>query len=447
MLRSIFFCVLLLQPVWLLAQSNEVEVALQNYQYKEVLELLETEPTTRENLLLKAQCYDKLYDYTSALRIYTQLAKEYPDDSNLMILTAEGASKAGDSRLSLQYWLLADSLSPGNQFIQTRKAMAFYRNDNWAETIAQSKTVFETDSLPMLLRMVGDAYLYTSMPDSAIWYYSKTIEKNPADYLAVNKLGNFFLSAKLFPIVIDLTKAYLDSINPDQTMIGQLNGMANYSEGNYEEATQRLRDNVILGDSSYTTCYYLGMSLYARKLFYEATTWLEKAYNQNDTDVNLLYYYGTALSRTYNRKRGIEVLEEGVEKIDKIYAMLFDFDQSFADAYVRSKNYSKAIEYYQSAYKRKPDYYQGLNNIGNCYELMKDYKNAISYYERFLKTEGDSSKEAKEANEIIENETDELLIIIAQRKINELKRMKELYRQTEKRIEKLKEEQFFQSKK
>lgn len=449
MLRSIFFCLLLLQPVWLWAQLNDMQDSLQNalrqYRYNEALMLLETVPLTRENRLQQAQCYEKLYNYTSALPIYKQLTEEYPDETNLMIATAECASQAGDSRMSLQYWIAADSLSPGNQFIQTRKAMAFYKNNNWTETIAQSKTVFETDSVPMLLRMVGDSFLYSNQADSAILYYYKTIEKNPMDYLAVNKLGNIYLAAKFYTATIDLTQAYLDSINPNQPMVGQLNGMAHYSEGNYQEATQRLKDNVELGDSSYTTCYYLGMSLYARKLFYEATTWLEKAYNQNDTDVNLLYYFGTSLSRTYDRKRGIEVLAEGVEKIDKIYAMMFDFDQSFADAYVRSKNYTKAIEYFQSAYKRNPDYYPMLNNIGNCYELMKDYKNAITYYERFLKTEPQAIAKATEIVEITEEtEIDELLKEIVLRKKREIENMKAAYRVAEKRIEKLKEELFFE---
>ncbi|WP_298650748.1 tetratricopeptide repeat protein [uncultured Proteiniphilum sp.] len=431
-LRSIFFSLLLLHSGCLLSQSNEVQDALRNYQYNKALGLLDQEPPIRENLLLKATCYEKLYNYTFALGIYKQLVEEYPDDTNVMISMAECASQAGDSRLSLQSWITADSLSPDNLFIQTQKAMAFYRNNNWAETIEQATTVFKTDSVPLLLRMVGDAYLYSSEGDSAIWYYSKAIGKNPGDYLAVNKLGNIYLGAKFYDAAINLTETYLEKINPGQQLVGQLNGMAHYSAGNYKEATQRLKENVALGDSSYTTCYYLGMSLYAGKLYYEAVSWLEKAYGQNNTDINLLYYYGTALSRTYDRKRGIEVLTEGVEKIEEMNAMLFDFDRSFADAYMRSKNYVKAIEYFQSAYKRNPGIHFLLYNIAYCYDSMNEYKNAITYYERFLKT---SPKDRRmEANDLIE-EVDSGKISSAETS----------YRNASLRIEKLKEELFFQS--
>ena len=431
-LRSIFFSLLLLHSVCLLSQSNEVLDALRNYQYNKALGLLEKEPPIRENLLLKATCYEKLYNYASALDIYKQLLEECPDDANLAISMAECASQAGNSPLSLHYWIVADSLSPDNQFIQTQKAMAFYRNNNWAKAIEQAKTVFQADSVPLLLRMVGDAYLYSSEGDSAIWYYYKAIGKNPADYLAVNKLGNIYLGAKFYDAAINLTQTYLENINPDQQLIGQLNGMAHYSAGNYAEATQRLKENIILGDSSYTTCYYLGMSLYAARLYYEAVSWLEKAYGQNNTDINLLYYYGTALSRTYNRKRGIEVLTEGVERIEKLNEMLFDFDRSFADAYMRSGNYTTAIQYFQSAYKRNTDTYSLLYNIGYCYESMKDYKNAVTYYERFLKTA--PKDRGAEDNNLIEMDSG---------KINSAE---VLYRNVSWRLEKLKEELFFQSK-
>lgn len=437
MLRSIFLSLTLLFPVYLSSQSNDnnVQEALQNFQYRKVLELLDGAPSTRENLLLKTHCYGKLYNYTAALDIYKQLLDEYPDDVNLVISMAECASQAGNSPLSLQCWIIADSLSPGNQFIQTQNAMAFYRNNNWERAIAQAKTVFETDSVPLLLRMVGDAYLYSNQGDSAIWYYSKAIDKNPADHLAVNKLGNIYLGVKFYDAVIDLTQTYLENINPAQQLIGQLNGMAHYSAGNYKEATERLKDNIILGDSSYTTCYYLGMSLYASQLYYEAVTWLEKAYNQNNSDTNiyLLYYYGTALSWTYNRKRGIEVLAEGVEIIEKMNEMLFDFDRSFGDAYMRSGSFVKAVEYYSSAYKRDSQAHSLLYNIGYCYDLNKDYKNAINYFERFLKT----APEGWDAD----------MEDLADGEAGKPGTTDRLYRYVALRLEKLREELFFQNNK
>lgn len=405
----------------LAAQSDEIRQAIRNYQYNEAVALLEREPQERENLLLLADCYEKLYNYEYALSVYKQLFEEYPDDHLLLISSAECASKAGSPNLSLQYWLKADSVVSDNLFLQTQLTMAFYRNSKWNETIEQAKVVFEKDSVPMLLRIAGDAYLQTEYTDSAIWFYSKAIEKNPGDYLAVHKLGGIYMGYEFFDGAIDLTDTYLENINPDQQMVGQLNGVANYSAGNYKEAVERFKSNVELGDTSYTTCYYLGMSLYARKYYYEAIPWLEKAYYHNYKDINLLYYFGTTLSRTYDRERGIEVLTEGVGLIGEVVEMLYNFDCSFADAYLRSQNYYKAIEYYQSAYKKRSDDHHHIYNIGYSYDLMGDTKNAISYYERFLKTEPEDIDESDSPAD------------------------GKYYRAAKVRLEKLREKQFFQS--
>lgn len=432
MLRSIFFSLLLLHSMWLLSQSNGVQNALQNHRYNEALALLEKEIPTREALLLKADCQIKLYNYVSAMNIYKQLSEEYPGDANMMVAMAECADQSGDSNQSLHYWIMADSLSPGNQFIQIRKAMAFYNNNRWAEAIGEAKTVFESDSVPLLLRMVGDAYLYSSQGDSAIWYYSKALARNPADYWVVNKLGSIYLGAKFYNATIDLTENYLENINQNQLKVGQLNGMAHFSAQNYEEATQRLKRNVALGDSSYTTCYYLGMSLYATRLYYESISWLENAYRKNNNDINMLYYYGTALSKTYDRQKGIEILTEGVEKIEETNGMLFDFDRSFADAYMRSGNHVKAIEYFQSAYKRKPDTHSLLYNIASCYDAMKEYNNAIDYFDRFLKT---APKERITDGHDLTGKSDSVTISIEE----------SLYMSASYRMKKLKDELIIQS--
>lgn len=377
---------LMMMSVSVSAQTLTARDFMQQYRYREAVEWLETQPETAENLLLKAESYEKLYNYTDALAVYERLLTNNPDDTELLISTAECASQAGNTESALKYWIKTDSLSPGNLFFQTKKAMAYYRNGNWQETIESAQTVFQSDSVPLLLRMTGDAFLNISNADSAIWFYAKSIEKNPSDYLAVSKLGNLYYAAKFYDSAINITDRYLTQINPNQITIGQLNGMANYSSGRFDEAIDRLKKNVELGDSSYTTTYFLGMSNYAKKWYYEAVKWLGKAYDLNSNDVNMCYYYGTALGRTIKPEKAVNVLQEGINKIDEMSEMLFDFDVSMAETYRNSNAYAKAIEYYLSAYKRQPDKHDLLYSIAQTYDTAKDYKNAIATYERFLKT-------------------------------------------------------------
>lgn len=399
--------VFLFSTAFLAAQNVEVQKAMDEFRYKEALALLNKESQTTENLQLKASLYEKLYDYTAALNIYEQLLQQNPDNVNLVIAMAECASQAGNAQQSLRGWITADSLSPNNSFIQIKKAMAYYRNNNWSETIEASKPVFVTDSIPLLLRMVGDAYQNLKDPISANYHYTKAYEKNPSDHIALNRICEFFYAMEEigYDTVVVMTEKYLKEINPNQLTIGQMNGMANYSSGNFDKAIDRLKANVELGDSSYTTTYFLGMSNYGKSWYYEAVKWLELAYEQNlnNKDLNMFYYYGTALGKVKKVQKSVEVLQKGMDMIDKMSDKLFDFDVSMAETYLQSQN-RKAIDYYLSAYKRKPDMHNLLYNVAHAYDTMKDYKNAVTAYERFLKTapkDLDIEKAVSEENEKI----------------------------------------------
>lgn len=367
------------------AQADLASEAMRSNRYREAIELLEHAPEGVENQLLKAECYRQLYDFPAALGILKSLSDSSHATIAILTATAECASQAGDHDAALRYWLKAAALSPDNLYLKSRVAVAYYRMGDWQGTITAAEEVFREDSIPMLLRMVGDAHIRLDDGIGLI-YYEKALEKNPGDHLALRNLADFFYSIMEYNIVIERTERYLTEIDPDRTSIGQLNGMAHYAAGNYPEAIDRLQYNAILGDSAYTTTYFLGMSFYAMKRYYEAVRWLALAYDQAvQKDVNLLYYYGSALSRTYDRKKGIKILNEGVEKIESLQEMLYDFDISLAEAYDRSNEPSQAIIYYQSAFKRDPDAYLLLYNIALTYDHMMEYESALTYYERFVK--------------------------------------------------------------
>ena len=410
---------------WVSAQTDPVREAMRDYRYREAIELLERAPKSVEHMLLKAECYQMLYDYSAAMDIYESLTAGKHETVGMLTAAAECASQGGDHDASLKYWSQANELSPDNLYLQTKKAVAFYRAGDWKGTIRASEEVFKQDSIPMLLRIVGDAHIHLN-DGIGLLYYIKALEMNPADHVTLRTLCDFYYSAQVYDSVISLTDHYLAEIDPDRKSIGQLNGMAHYVTGDYKKAIDRLKRNTALGDSTYTTTYFLGMSYYASKLYYDAIKWLELAYElAPQKDVNLLLYYGTSLSRTYDRKKGIEILNEGVEYIGSLEEMLFDFDLSLADAHRRSNAPSKAIEYYQSAWKRRPQTYSVLYNIAIMYDEMEEYDSALTYYERFLKTaprEVDVDSGPANQSELEQMTTTQIFYKAAAQRVRELKK-------------------------
>lgn len=426
-MKTRIFILILLAARFLpgLAQAYQVQEAMRDYRYREAIALLERAPESVENELLKAECYQKLYDYPAALDIYESLIAGNHETIRILTAAADCATQAGDHETSLRYWLKACELSPGNLYLQTKKVVAFYRADDWQGTIQASEEVFRQDTIPMLLRLVGDAHMQLG-DEVGLLYYMKALEMNPADHVTLRKLCDFYYSAKLYDTVISLTDHYLAEIDPDRKTIGQLNGMAYYVTGDYKKAIDRLKRNTALGDTTYTTTYFLGMSYYASKLYFDAAKWLGLAYDQApQKDVNLLLYYGTSLARSYDRKKGIEILNEGVEMIEKVQEMLFDFDLSLADAHHRSNAPSKAIEYYQSAWKRSPQTYSLLYTIANIYDEMEEHESALIYYERFLKTappEMDVDSGPANRSEPEQMSTMQIYYKAAARRVQELKK-------------------------
>ena len=150
------------------AQQDSVKNLMQQFRYKEAIEWLDNQPETIENLLLKAENYEKLYDYQAATTSYEKALAQ--DSTQLSIITAlaESYYQGGDSDKSLVYWTKALQLSPENIYLKTKKAIAHYRLSDWMGTIESCKEVFETDSVPLLMRMTGDANLQLLRVDTAL---------------------------------------------------------------------------------------------------------------------------------------------------------------------------------------------------------------------------------------------------------------------------------------
>lgn len=388
--RFSFAIILCLHIIYTFAQTDDVQNLIERYDYHAALQLLEKEPETPEKIRLKALCYEKIYAYDKAVAAYEKLFDTQPDDLEIVVLLAETTYKAGDAETSLNYWTRACELAPDNLFLQTKKAVAHYRAEDWKGTLTACNNVLEQDTVPMLLRMMGDACLRLNN-GLGISYYQKAIEKNPADYRAVLNLCNFFYAVEAYDSVINRTNDYLKTINRDHKAIGQLNGMALYSAGKYSDAVIRLSNNTRLGDSTYTTCYFLGMSYFAGKIYFRATQWLEKAYQQDSTDLNLMYYYGTSLVNTYHKQRGIRILQRGIDKINKQQEKIPDFEFSLGIGYLRMQAYRKSIAYFKKVRASKPKNTSILYNIGFAYDALEDYPNAIKYYKQFLETETPAS--------------------------------------------------------
>ncbi len=80
-----------------LSQQEPAIKLMQQYRYKEAIEWLDEQPETIENLLLKAESYEKLYNYHAAIPIYEKVLVQDSTQLSIIIALAESNYQAGDS--------------------------------------------------------------------------------------------------------------------------------------------------------------------------------------------------------------------------------------------------------------------------------------------------------------------------------------------------------------
>ncbi|MDR0333267.1 MAG: hypothetical protein LBI15_07345 [Dysgonamonadaceae bacterium] len=193
--KLFFFLLLLMSSFASFSQTeNEARELIRQHRYREAIEILQQFPDTRENILMRARSFEELLNFPAAIREYEKLLPDNLNDTDLLLSLAEVTWRAGDADASLRYWTQINELSPGNLFFQTRKTVAHYRVSDWQGTIDASQKVFEQDSIPLLLRYLGDAYTNLGSTEG-MFYYREAIARNPADYISVMRLGNIYYNS------------------------------------------------------------------------------------------------------------------------------------------------------------------------------------------------------------------------------------------------------------
>lgn len=371
------------------AQKSNVQKLINQHRYNEVLLLLNNEKETIEPLRLKALSYEKLFDYGNAIQFYQKIVDTNPSDIDALINLAEVNEVSGNDKSALENWIKIQKLQPDNQYFQLRLTQAYYKAGAWDGTIDAANKVLNKDSVPTVIRWVGDAYRNKNDIVQANYYYGKALEKNPSDYKSLARLSDYFYNLdKLgYDTLEVITNKYLTKIDSNQTVIGQYNGMALYGLGKFEQAIDRFSKNIALGDSSYTTLFYMGMSSFVHGHYYQANKWLGKAYEINAKDISLGFYYGSSLIRTNENKKGIEVLNKVMERIQKMDELKGKIYEIMATGYNQSGNLKSALSYYQKVYAEDKSQNSILYDIAVMFDKAKDYDNALGYYQRFVKTQ------------------------------------------------------------
>ena len=348
---------------------------------------LQAQTTHRDSVLAEARYLKSIYRTDDAIEKLSALVQPGAMDEGVLAELADCHFQSGAYEDAAGTYFLLSSRFPDNLLYKIRQMQAYYRLRDYPQSILAGRAVLQRDSIPAVVSFVGDAFKQVNRPDSALWYYRKSLALKPYNETVLSKAMGILLDAEDNDGAIALSEPFLAE-DPDNTTIAPLQGLAYYRKSDYETASKVFQRQEDIGNDTYPIHYYLGQSYWHTLVIYRAEQELLTAWQIDSTDVNLAYSIA-AVKKEAMRPFDREVkpwLDKALKMLEPDPATMSRIHQQYALGYYgRDKYWDKAIEHYKEAYRYNPKLISALSTIAYCYQQKKEYKQAIEWYEKYLK--------------------------------------------------------------
>lgn len=384
---SALFCLIICSLVKA-QHTNPIQEAIANYDYEEALLLIEqTEEITIPLLYQKGRALKSLGNYTEALKVYQEVAEQDSLNPRAYVEVAECYRTLTKYKQALKYYEQALELNPDNKYVTLQYIQLLLLQKKFQEAFGESSVLSERDSSAIVLHL--QAQSLEGMGDylPALGCYHNIQEKYPNDYLAAAKLGQIYNAGKDYNDAIKATEQYRD-IDSTNIVVNQQNALAYCLKKDYPTAIQRYEYLLSQGDSSFYTCYYLGISYYAVQRLYDAHDVLEIARTYDPRNVNLLYYLGRACSKTSWKEKGVDYLEEAIAYSLPTDSAMTRLYIGMSDCYKKAGMYNEQLKALQERYQKYDiENHRLLYDMAYIYNYqLKNPRQAERHLIAFLKT-------------------------------------------------------------
>lgn len=400
-MRKLFILLFSSASSLLMAQNtNPIQEAMANYDYETALTLIDQETPTVPLLYQKGKALKSLGNNREALQVYEEVVMQDSLNPRAYIEAAECCKSLLKNKQALKYYQKAVDLNPDNKYARIQYITLLLNQRKFDEALGESSLLTETDSSAVALHLQAQSFEGVDDILAALGCYENIQEKYPNDFLAAAKAARLHIEGAFYNYAIEATEKYrqIDSTN---VIVNQQNALAYCLMKDYQTAIQRYEQLLSLGDSTFTTCYYLGVSYYAVEKFYEAHDILEVARQYDKRNVNLLYYLGRSCSKTSWKDQGVAYLEEAVAYATPPDSAMVRLYVGLTDCYKMALMPKEQIKTMQDRYdKYDIENHKLLYDMAYVYQYqLKDKKNTERCLEAFLKTRPKNSSEQPETDD------------------------------------------------
>ncbi len=389
-MRNLMLFVLFLFPWGLYAQTDvEMRNAIEAYDYETPISCIA--PACGDSVLtpLRAKALRAMNRYAEALKEWNSLLKADSTDVKTLIELADCYRLVNRSDQAAICYEKSVAIRPENTFFRQQYIRTLLAIEDYKKARDASHAWLAKDTLSATgYKYLGMAYEGIAMSDpneltNAFLAYNASYRLDSLDGQTVAHIAAIFNNNNQFADAVDVTETYRlsDTLHVD---VNRQNAKAYCMLKDYKMAVKRYEALKTMGDRSFTTLYYLGISHYGDNWVYGAQENLLEAHKKNPNDVNVLYYLAKASSRSSWKKEGVEYMEKAMELVVPTDSMMVRLYDGLAECYKSNGDLDEHIKALQQLYKLNKDYYI-FYQIAQVYEWRRDDANAIYFYEKFMK--------------------------------------------------------------
>ncbi|MBE6276098.1 MAG: hypothetical protein E7096_07115 [Bacteroides sp.] len=389
-MRNLMLFVLFLFPWGLYAQTDvEMRNAIEAYDYETPISCIA--PACGDSVLtpLRAKALRAMNRYAEALKEWNSLLKADSTDVKTLIELGDCYRLVNRSDQAAICYEKSVAIRPENTFFRQQYIRTLLAIEDYKKARDASHAWLAEDTLSATgYKYLGMAYEGIAMSDpneltNAFLAYNVSYRLDSLDGQTVAHIAAIFNNNNQFADAVDVTETYRlsDTLRVD---VNRQNAKAYCMLKDYKMAVKRYEALKAMGDRSFTTLYYLGISHYGDNWVYGAQENLLEAHKKNPNDVNVLYYLAKASSRSSWKKEGVEYMEKAMELVVPTDSMMVRLYDGLAECYKSNGDLDEHIKALQQLYKLNKDYYI-FYQIAQVYEWRRDDANAIYFYEKFMK--------------------------------------------------------------
>ena len=390
-MKRIVTLLLSLLPLCASAQTvEEIRQALEAYDYE--TSIAGIRPAIGDSVFtpLRAQALKAMNRYPEALKEWNSLLQPDSTDAKVLIELAECYRLTNRTLDAALCYGKAVSLQPANKFFRRQHIRTLLASEKYEAACDASHAWLERDTVSATgFKFLGMAYegMAKDDPDAlsnAFMAYNAAYRRDSLDAQTVAHIASIFNDNQQYVDAVSVTETYraTDTLNVD---VNRQNAKAYCMLKEYKTAVARYEALKAMGDYSFTTLYYLGISHYGDNWFYGSQENLLAAYKKNPYDVNLLYYLGKSCARTSWKAEGVDFMKKALEIAIPADSLVLRLYEGLVECY---SYYSKRDPYqYIEAMKKLYSMnkkYTLLYRIADVYDRQKDYANAVHYYEKYM---------------------------------------------------------------